>query len=238
MLTRELTLLTITAASIGLFHTLLGPDHYLPFIVMARARKWPLSKTALITVLCGIGHVGSSVMLGIVGVALGLAVTRLESVESLRGGIAAWLFIAFGLVYFVWGLRRAIKNRPHRHAHVHEDQTAHLHEHGHHDEHTHVHEKEDVKNLTPWILFTIFIFGPCEPLIPILMYPAAKQSLLGLVWVVGVFAAVTVFTMLGIVLAGTFGISFLPLKRLERYSHALAGATIFLCGTAIRFLGL
>ncbi|MCR4343721.1 MAG: hypothetical protein NUV44_03060 [Candidatus Scalindua sp.] len=26
--------------------------------------------------------------------------------------------------------------------------------------------------------------------------------------------------------------------RLERYTHALAGATICLCGTTIRFLGL
>jgi nickel/cobalt transporter (NicO) family protein len=38
-MSQELTVITITAASIGLFHTLMGPDHYLPFIVMARARK-------------------------------------------------------------------------------------------------------------------------------------------------------------------------------------------------------
>ena len=53
----ELTVVTITAASIGLFHTLLGPDHYLPFIVMAQARKWSLVKTTCITALCGAGHV-------------------------------------------------------------------------------------------------------------------------------------------------------------------------------------
>jgi hypothetical protein len=28
------------------------------------------------------------------------------------------------------------------------------------------------------------------------------------------------------------------MARLERYSHALAGATILLCGIAIQFLGL
>jgi hypothetical protein len=36
----ELKALILTAASIGFFHTLLGPDHYLPFIMMSWARKW------------------------------------------------------------------------------------------------------------------------------------------------------------------------------------------------------
>ncbi len=35
----------ITAAvTIGFFHTLFGPDHYVPFIVMSKARKWSFSK--------------------------------------------------------------------------------------------------------------------------------------------------------------------------------------------------
>ena len=38
------------------------------------------------------------------------------------------------------------------------------------------------------ILFTIFVFGPCEPLIPILMYPAAKSSVAGMLLVAGVFS--------------------------------------------------
>ena len=35
----QLNVLIITAASIGFFHTLFGPDHYLPFIMMSWARK-------------------------------------------------------------------------------------------------------------------------------------------------------------------------------------------------------
>ena len=233
----ELTILTITAASMGFFHTLLGPDHYLPFIVMARARKWSPIKTTWITVLCGIGHILSSVLLGIIGIALGIAVTKLEAVESLRGGLAAWALIAFGLVYFVWGLRRALRNRPHKHWHVHVEDD-HIHRHIHAKEHIHVHEKEGATNLTPWILFTIFVFGPCEPLIPMLMYPAAKSSPFGLVLVTSVFGGVTIMTMLSVVLISSLGVNLLPLGRLERYAHALAGATICLCGMTIQFLGL
>jgi len=37
---------------------------------------------------------------------------------------------------------------------------------------------------------------------------------------------------------GFTGIRFLPLGKLERYMHALAGGIIFLSGIGIRFLGL
>jgi nickel/cobalt exporter len=233
----ELGVLIITAASIGFFHTLLGPDHYVPFIMMSWARKWSALKTAVITFLCGIGHIGSSVVLGLVGVALGLAVKKLEIIESVRGNIAAWLLIAFGLAYFVWGLRRAYQKKSHSHSHIHIG-TEHEHPHSHHLEHAHVHDETDKASITPWVLFTIFVFGPCEPLIPILMYPAAKNSLFGLAVVTGVFGLTTIGTMLGVVMLSAAGVNFVPLHRLQRYSHAIAGATICLCGLAIQFLGL
>ena len=83
-----------------------------------------------------------------------------------------------------------------------------------------------------------FILGPCEPLIPLLMYPAAKHSIAGMIFVACIFSFVTVTTMLGIVLIGTFGLNFVPFKKLERYSHVLAGIFIVMCGCAIQFLGL
>lgn len=237
-MSQEMMILISTAAFLGFFHTLLGPDHYLPFIVMGKARKWSMIKTAWVTVLCGVGHVASSVLLGFVGIALGVAVTRLVAVESFRGNLAAWALIAFGLIYFVWGMRRAWKNKPHEHIHLHANGEPHLHQHAHTEKHAHVHEKENKANITPWVLFTIFVLGPCEPLIPIIMYPAAKENVGGLLLVTLVFGCVTVMTMLGIVIASTWGINRLPLKKVERFTHALAGGSICLCGLAIQFLGL
>lgn len=232
----ELLILTLTAASLGFIHTLFGPDHYLPFIVMARAGKWSLVKTTWITTLCGIGHILSSVILGLIGIAFGIAVFKLEAIESFRGNIAGWALIAFGLAYFAWGLRKAIRNCRHEHWHNHGDGHSHAHSHTHAHEHTHVHEGK--ATLTPWILFTIFVFGPCEPLIPLVMYPAAKKSLIGVVLVAGVFGTITIMTMLSIVLVSYFGIRIVPMKSMERYTHAMAGGCIFLCGMAIQFLGL
>ncbi len=237
-MSNELLVLIAAAASIGFFHTLFGPDHYLPFIVMSKSGKWSLRKTTLVTVVCGVGHVVSSVLLGILGVALGIAVSKLEAVESFRGNIAAWVLIAFGLVYFIWGVRRALKSKPHKHLHKHEDGFSHMHTHNHMEKHMHVHVEKSAKSFTPWVLFTIFVFGPCELLIPLLMYPAAKSSLPGLLLVTGVFGAITILTMLSIVLISTFGINLIPTARLERYTQAVAGATICLSGISIQFLGL
>jgi nickel/cobalt transporter (NicO) family protein len=230
--------LMITAASVGCIHTLLGPDHYLPFVMISWARKWSGFKTMVITFLCGIGHVGSSVVIGLIGVALGIAVGKLEFLESVRGNIAAWLFIGFGLAYLVWGLRQAYRNKPHKHLHIHTPGVEHDHDHDHHREHIHIHDNAEKVNITPWVLFLIFVFGPCEPLIPLLMYPAAKNSISALLLITAVFAATTITTMLVIVTLARRGVKLVQLGPMQRYSHAIAGATILLCGLAIQFLGL
>lgn len=229
----ELTVLYITAASIGFLHTIFGPDHYLPFIVMSRARGWSLAKTGLITIFCGLGHVAGSLILGIVGIIFGIGVMRIETLEAVRGNLAGWALIGFGFAYFIWGLRKMLKSKPHRHFHLHQDSIDHKHLHNHTDEHVHIHDDVAKKNITPWILFTIFILGPCEPLIPILMYPAAKNSIVGLVGVTLIFGVVTIMAMFGIVMISSLGINLIPLGRLERYTHVLAGATILFCGIAI-----
>jgi threonine/homoserine/homoserine lactone efflux protein len=235
----EMGILAVTAATIGFIHTITGPDHYLPFVAVGRARRWSLHRTMAVTALCGAGHVLGSVGLGLVGIGLGVAVGRLGVIEGIRGDLAAWLLISFGLVYGVWGLRRALRNRPHSHRHLHADGTGHDHHHVHHDEHLHPHAGPDRKgSLTPWTLFIIFVLGPCEPLIPILMYPAANSSLSGLLLVTAVFALTTVATMILMVVLAERGTRLIPLGGAERYAHALAGTTILGSGLAIQFLGL
>jgi ABC-type nickel/cobalt efflux system permease component RcnA len=227
--------LTAAAAVTGLVHTLLGPDHYLPFISMARARGWSLSRTLAITGACGVGHVVGSVGLGVVGILFGVALFEVEDVESTRGQIAGWLLLAFGIAYFAWGLHRAIRDRPHRHVHVHEDGVAHSHPHTHAAEHAHVHDHGPAsrQSVTPWVLFIIFVLGPCEPLIPLFMYPAATGGVLEVGLVTAAFTAATLVTMLGVVTALYLGSRALRLGRFERYAHALGGVVIIACGIAV-----
>lgn len=246
--------LALTAVVIGVTHTLLGPDHYLPFVFMARARGWSRAKTQLITLACGLGHVASSVVLGFLGIALGLAVARLELLEAVRGDLAAWALIAFGLVYMAWGLRRAMRGQSHCHLHLHEDGSSHVHLHVHQADHLHVHDVAQghahdqagegrasshvTRNLAPWVLFTVFILGPCEPLIPLLMYPAAQNSFAGVALVAVLYGAATLMSMSAAVFVASAGLEQLPLGSLERYIHVVAGGAILACGLAIQFLGV
>ena len=80
--------LAALAAGIGAFHTLVGPDHYVPFIAMSRAGRWTMRKTMVVSLLCGIGHVLSSVLLGVVGAAFLKEVTVLTGIEASRGRLA------------------------------------------------------------------------------------------------------------------------------------------------------
>ncbi len=233
----DVSTLLIAAVSIGFFHTLFGPDHYVPFVMLSWSRKWSTAKTAWITFLCGLGHILSSVVLGLIGVVLGIAVERLEFIESSRGTVAAWMLIAFGIAYSAWGIRQAILNKPHKHTHIHDGETVHEHEHTHHGGHVHIHEREG-KTITPWVLFIVFVFGPCEPLIPLLIYPAAQKSYAGVIMVSATFGIVTIATMMAAVLLMRSGLSLKILARAERYTHAIAGLTILTCGLMIQFLGL
>ena len=64
-LTADIVALAVTAATIGIVHTAIGPDHYLPFVAMSRARGWTARWTAVVTLACGLVHVLGSVLLGL-----------------------------------------------------------------------------------------------------------------------------------------------------------------------------
>ncbi len=252
----DTSILVATAFSVGVVHTLLGPDHYVPFVAMSRSNGWTARKTLWITALCGFGHIGGSVVIGLAGLALGTAIFRIESLESLRGEGAAWLLIGFGLAYFTWGIVAAVRSVPHTHLHAHADGTVHAHPHTHDREHRHVHHTATRKGdasvplattdrsarsmfqvqgaLTPWVLFLIFVFGPCEVLIPLLLYPAAQSDPWSIAWVVGAFTLATVGAMVGAVAVLVFGLQQVRLPDMHRYGHALAGMAVLLCGLMVK----
>ena len=228
--------LLIAAATIALIHTVVGVDHYLPFVVLGRARHWSLARVIGVTAVCGVGHVVGSIALGFVGIGLGTAVGGLALVESFRASLAAWGLIAFGLAYVVWALVRMQRKKSHSHVHAHSDGELHTHEHGHQREHLHTHAKAGAA--TFWGIFIVFVMGPCEPLIPVLMAPAFEQNWGMVVAVTAVFAVTTIGTMVIAAVVGTLGLRLAPLNGVERYANVAAGAAITCSGFAIAFLGI
>ena len=227
------TVLLGSAIGVAFVHTLIGIDHTLPFVVLGKANGWSLRKTLGLTTVCGIGHVLSSVVLGLLGIGLGTAVVSLEAVEASRGTLAAWTLIVFGLVYAGWALARS--RRSTRHAHQH-DQLVHSHSHG---GATHQHSPPPTATaITAWSLFIIFVLGPCEPLIPLLMIPAAGMGTGAVILVTAAFSIVTLATMLALVTLAYYGLRLRRMHWLEHHAQVMAGLAIATSGALIHILGI
>ena len=211
------TLLLGTAASLAVVHTLLGIDHSLPFVALGRARGWALGRTLLVTALCGAGHVASSVLIGAVGVGLGIATDALLWLESARGELAAALLIGFGLAYAAWAVWRGLRER----------------------DGTRLQGRPaGADRVTPWALFIVFVLGPCEPLIPLMVVPGMARDWLAVAAVVGVFGLLTVGAMLLAVGAAWRGVALLGTGRVGRHADVAAGLVVAASGAAVLFLGL
>ena len=211
------TLLLGTAASLAVVHTLLGIDHSLPFVALGRARGWALGRTLLVTALCGAGHVASSVLIGAVGVGLGIATDALLWLESARGELAAALLIGFGLAYAAWAAWRGFGGRGGASLGG---------------------AVAGAHRVTPWALFIVFVLGPCEPLIPLMVVPGMARDWLAVGAVVGVFGLLTVGVMLLAVAAAWRGVALLGAGRIGLHADVAAGLVVAASGAAVLFLGL
>ncbi|WP_428897252.1 hypothetical protein Dip518_001039 [Parelusimicrobium proximum] len=213
----------LVVAGIGIGHTVLAPNHYLPFIVLGKVNNWGIGKTLSVTALCGLAHIIGSTVLGLVGAFLGYALINIEGVDEYRHIISAGILVLFGLLYFIWGLQQALQSDGcgcgcHNHS-----------------GHVHVDEKAASKSAkkTIAILFLAFLVAPCEMWIPLISAPAVEGSKMLVILVIAVFSLSTVFSMLAMTAAGYFGAKFLPFKSVEKYGHAIAGFVILLCGVVM-----
>ncbi|HHT9152791.1 MAG TPA: hypothetical protein ACFYEM_04570, partial [Candidatus Hypogeohydataceae bacterium YC40] len=118
--------------------------------------------------------------------------------------------IGFGVAYALWGLK-----------HI-------------RDQHFHL-TKEQM--ITLWTLMAIFVFGPCEPLIP-LMFLAVQHGWTG-IWLTTIaFSVTTVFMVVAQSMLAFMGFNLLPQHSLEKWSHVMAGGVIALTGLAVMLLGI
>jgi sulfite exporter TauE/SafE len=229
----EFTFLILSAITISCVHTVSGPDHYVPFIALSKSRKWSANRTIFWTVVCGIGHVGSSIVLGLTGIAFGWSIAGITWLENARADISGWVMLLAGITYTIYAFVQLKRNKFHKHFDNYEDGNIYVYEHRHG---TMAYPRQR-KKVTPWVMFIVFVLGPCEPLIPLLSFPAAQHSVFGITILIALFTLFTLLTMVTMVLLGYYGISFFKTKRLEKYMNVLAGLTIMLCGSGILFMG-
>lgn len=213
-----LSALLVTALLTAVIHTITGPDHYLPFIAIAKSRDYSLKKTLFWTFVCGLGHIGSALLLALLFVYFShwLTETKFNWIENNRADLAAYAMIGLGGAYLLWAVWHRLR-----------------HKYGHEYHHELI-ESDNDKNISIWVLFIIFVLGPCEALLPIL----TASSVMGGTVVVSttlLFSFATIATMMVMVTVGMLGIKAMRLQKLQPYAHELAGGTIMACGLAIVF---
>ena len=130
--------LIVTGFTVAFLHTAI-PTHWLPFVVAARAQRWDLAKTLVVTGVAGSGHVLFTTALGVLvaggGIALNAKWSRAFPI------IAGTALILVGLVYLVRQLKGS-----HGHVHLfgghsHHEHGAHFH---HHDSHEHYDQHDEI----------------------------------------------------------------------------------------------
>jgi hypothetical protein len=109
-------LLVGAVAAVGVLHTIV-PDHWVPISVIARQRGWSKGETARASLLAGLGHVLSTLLIALVVWLAGVVVAaRFGQVVDTAASIA---LVAFGawIAMTAWRELRGGDGHGHSHAH-------------------------------------------------------------------------------------------------------------------------
>ena len=101
------------AVSIAALHALI-PSHWLAFAAVAKRQNWTIRRALSVTALAGAGHIGATIIMGLLLARLGGAVLK-RIPPFVEHAATALLLLALG-VYFLWSAWRD-KGCPHSHGH-------------------------------------------------------------------------------------------------------------------------
>lgn len=208
-----MNLLLASSFLVGLVHALAGPDHYIPFIAMAEAGKWSRLKTLSLASFASLLHVGSSIVIGIAGIGAGKQLLHLARIESVRGTLGGYLLMIVGGIYTLYALYK--HRRPHIHNGLPPANTA--------------------KTMAGWTLFSIFVLGPCEPLIP-LMFAVLPFGIPGIIGICLVFTLTTLLAVNAAVIFGTSTLKPIAARFSHSFAHLAGGIAILITGITIQFI--
>jgi len=240
-MTQSLAVLVAATVSTAVVHTLI-PDHWLPFVLVARSRRWEPRVTLTLTAASAFLHVSVSIALGVVAWFAGHGA---EEAAGLGEAIERWsglILVLFGAAYAGWFLRRG----------------GHQHHFGMHPHHepgvVHPPSTSHPHDLAPppaakgasgpprngirggLALAAIVGFNPCVLVIPYI-YLAGAMGVVPLILVSAAFAASTITCMVVLATLGLKGTTRLESTFLVRYGEAVSGALIALTGAAVLIVG-
>lgn len=211
-----------TGFAVAFLHGAL-PNHWLPFVLVGRRQGWSTRRTLLITSLAGVAHAGVTMVLGLLLVAVGMAVgDRLDGVLPV---VAGGVLILLGLYYlashargdghlhlpFVGRLAPVTGPAGETGAAVLSDRTAIL------------------------GLLAVLALSPCEAFLPVYL-SGLKFGWEGFGVLSLVLTGAAVASMTGLTALSLAGARWLGLKSAERYEGMVLGGVLCLLGVLVMVL--
>lgn len=204
-------ILMFSAAFVGFIHSL-APGHWLPVVLMSKARRWPLRLALCGALMTALGHIVLSIFIATASIWLG--VQFLTQYEEIIEQYASIGLIFFGLVYALVSFLR------------------------HSSCHGHTHHGPDPEGQTAPFLF-LFSTGlsPCVAVLPVFAAAATEgkmQVLLSLVAFIGGVLA----SILGATALARFGLFKLDHPLFEHYGDVITGIGVALTGVTLFYFPL
>jgi ABC-type nickel/cobalt efflux system permease component RcnA len=198
-----------TAAVAALAHALL-PDHWLPYVLSAKARGMSAKQTVTMTAAGAVTHLVSTVIVGLLFALAGSAVAANVSTGLER--IVGFIVIGLGAYYLFKGWS---KYRRHHHNHMEKDHHGHCHSH--------------VTVGSTYGLGIILGARPCVEAIPIFL-AASTRGVFSSLAAIGTWVLATLLAMVGIVWLSLRGLETARFAWFERNSEIVAGIVIIAVG--------
>jgi nickel/cobalt transporter (NicO) family protein len=240
--------LVFTGFTVAFLHAAI-PTHWLPFVVAARAQRWNLAKTLVVTGVAGSGHVLFTTALGVLvaggGIALNAEWGRAFPI------IAGTALILVGLIYLIRQLKGSLGHVHLFRGHSHHERDAHLHNHDshehyqhHHHDHDHYEERTEIETIerewsrrrSDWAvivgLFALLTFSPCEAFLPVFL-TGAKYGWVGFFFLSALLATATVAGMVTFTWLTLLGSQRLHFQALDKYEAMIVGGIFCLLGVVI-----
>ena len=199
----------ITAALVlSILHGVI-PNHWLPVLAISKKEKWDLSETTRVTILAGLAHAASTVLIGVLLALIGAKLAVV--VESFTAFIAPGLLVALGIFYIYQHSR-------HHHFHIH----------GHP-------EQASNKNKIILSLASAMFFSPCFEIEAYFLVAGAQGWWL-VALLAALYTIVTISGMVIWVRLAHSGLMKMNWHSLEHNAGIITGVTLIVSGLITFFL--
>ena len=199
---------------LSVVHALI-PNHWIPLIAIGKAENWTNRETVTATIIAGLAHILSTVIVGII---VGFAGLKLaENYETITTLVAPLILILIGLIYIIIDLAR-------------------LHKHNHSVSKPVKSTKSNKSRLTLILSISIaMFFSPCIEL-EAFFFQAGTIGWTGVIIVSVIYTITTVSIMTILVSLGLKGINKLEWHFLEHHEKIVTGIVLVVLGILAFFV--